>query len=160
MTDRLIVIRGYYIETKIYSGCGRVVYGAGHNAKRLVLQCINSVSSIPVEGRTKICQLKDLILTLFGLIFRPSITSNFEIQWDRYGCHLLRCLYIYICTLFKIYFFLRKEHTCFSPVQWDPVNPDVQEHWPGAIHVPPFGHDVVPWQIAVMKKTIMNIIST
>ena len=28
------------------------------------------MSSNPVEGRTKICQLKDLILTLFGLIFR------------------------------------------------------------------------------------------
>jgi hypothetical protein len=36
----------------------------------LVLQCINGVSSNPVEGRTKICQLKDLILTLFGLNFR------------------------------------------------------------------------------------------
>jgi hypothetical protein len=41
-----------------------------YKAKRLVLQCINSVSSNPVEGRTKIYQLKDLILTLFGLIFR------------------------------------------------------------------------------------------
>ena len=34
------------------------------------LQCINGVSSNPVEGKTNICQLKDLILTLFGLIFR------------------------------------------------------------------------------------------
>jgi len=32
------------------SECGRV---AEHKAKRLVLQCINGVSSIPVEGRTK-----------------------------------------------------------------------------------------------------------
>ena len=54
----------------LYSGCGRVVQGAGHKAKRLVLQCINDVSSNPVEERTKICQLKDLILTLFDLIFR------------------------------------------------------------------------------------------
>ena len=38
--------------------------------KRLMLQYINGVSSNFVEGRTKICQLKDLILTLFGLIFR------------------------------------------------------------------------------------------
>ena len=37
-----------------YSGCGRVVQGAGHKAKRLVLQCINGVSSNPVEGRTQI----------------------------------------------------------------------------------------------------------
>jgi hypothetical protein len=34
------------------------------------LQCINGVSSNPVEGRTKIWQLKNLITTLFGLIFR------------------------------------------------------------------------------------------
>ena len=44
--------------------------GAGRKAKRMVLQCINGVSSNPVEGRTKIWQLKNLILTLFGLIFR------------------------------------------------------------------------------------------
>ena len=31
---------------------------------------INGVSSNPVEGRTKIWQLKNLIPTLFGLIFR------------------------------------------------------------------------------------------
>jgi hypothetical protein len=36
----------------------------------LVLQCINVVSSNPVEERKKMCQLKDLILILFGLIFR------------------------------------------------------------------------------------------
>jgi hypothetical protein len=36
----------------------------------MVLQCINGVSSNPVKGRTKIWQLKNLILTLFGLIFR------------------------------------------------------------------------------------------
>jgi hypothetical protein len=36
----------------------------------LVLQCINGVSSNPAEGRTKIGQVKNLILTLFGLIFR------------------------------------------------------------------------------------------
>jgi hypothetical protein len=39
-------------------------------AKQLVLQCSNGVSSNPVEGRTQIWQLKNLILTLFGLIFR------------------------------------------------------------------------------------------
>ena len=52
----------------LWSGCGPVVLGAGHKAKRLVLQCINAVSSNPVEGRTKIWQLKKL--TLLGLIFR------------------------------------------------------------------------------------------
>ena len=40
----------------LYSVCGRVVQGAKHKAKRLVLQCINGTSSNPVEGRTKICQ--------------------------------------------------------------------------------------------------------
>jgi hypothetical protein len=39
-------------------------------SKRLLLQCINGVCSNPVEGRTKICQLKDLILTLFGFNFQ------------------------------------------------------------------------------------------
>ena len=38
----------------LWRGCGRVVYGAGHNAKRLVLQCINGVSSNPVKGRIQI----------------------------------------------------------------------------------------------------------
>ena len=42
------------LATFLWSGCGRVVLGAGQKAKRLVLQCINSVSSNPVEGRTKI----------------------------------------------------------------------------------------------------------
>ena len=50
-----------------------MVKGAGHKAKRLVLQCINGVSSNTVEGRTNLCQLKDLILILFGLIFRHNI---------------------------------------------------------------------------------------
>ena len=34
-----------------------MVEGAGHKAKRMVLQCINGVGSNPVEGRTKILQL-------------------------------------------------------------------------------------------------------
>jgi hypothetical protein len=38
----------------LWSGCGREVLGAGHNAKRLVLQCINGVGSNPVKGRIKI----------------------------------------------------------------------------------------------------------
>ena len=41
-----------------------------YKAKWMVLQCINGVNSNPVEGRTKIWQLQNLILTLFGLIFR------------------------------------------------------------------------------------------
>ena len=40
-----------YIYT--YKGVD-VVEGAGRKAKRMVLQCINGVSSNPVEGRTKI----------------------------------------------------------------------------------------------------------
>jgi hypothetical protein len=38
-----------------------------------VLQCINGASSNPVEGRTKICQLKGPILTLFGFNFQTYI---------------------------------------------------------------------------------------
>jgi len=37
-----------------WSGCGMVVQGGRHKAKRLVLQCINGVSSHPVKGRTQI----------------------------------------------------------------------------------------------------------
>jgi hypothetical protein len=55
---------------KLYFYIADVVEGTGHKAKRLVLQCINGASSNPIEGRPKIWQLKDLILTLFGLIFR------------------------------------------------------------------------------------------
>ena len=59
------------IETTfLWSGCRPVVQGAGHQVKRLVLQCFNAVRSNPVEGRTKIVQLKIIILTLVGLIFR------------------------------------------------------------------------------------------
>ena len=47
-----------------------MVLGAGDKAKRLVIQCINGVSTNPVKGRTTICQLKDLIITLVSLIFR------------------------------------------------------------------------------------------
>ena len=47
----------------------------GHRAKKLVLQCINGLSSNPVEGRTQICQLKEIIPTLFGLMFRHIYTS-------------------------------------------------------------------------------------
>jgi hypothetical protein len=65
-----------------------VFQGAGHKAKRLVLQCINGVSSNPVEGRTKIYHLKDLILTLFGLIFRRIYMFGL----------IFRRIYIYIYT--------------------------------------------------------------
>ena len=71
----------------LYSVCGRVVQGTGHKDKRLVLQCINGVSSNPVEGRTTICQLKDPILTLFGLIFRR--------------------IYIYICIMGGFRYFIQ-----------------------------------------------------
>ena len=77
--------------------------GAEQKAKRLVLQYINGVSSNPVEGRTKNCQLKDLILTLFGLIFRRILIFSFNLVSQvtlrssgtdiLYGYHLLRCLH-------------------------------------------------------------------
>ena len=54
----------------LWSGCGRVVWGSGQKAKRLVLQCINGVSSNPVERRTTFDSSKNLMLTLLGLIFR------------------------------------------------------------------------------------------
>ena len=36
----------------LFSRCGRVVYGARHKAKRLVLQCINGVSLNPPPPTT------------------------------------------------------------------------------------------------------------
>ena len=80
----------------LWSGCGRVVYGSGNKAKRLVLQCTNGVSSNPVERRTKFDSSKYLMLTYLGLMFRriyniyylPSIKSNFDIQWDIYSVRL------------------------------------------------------------------------
>jgi hypothetical protein len=55
----------------LYNDFFIILYNILKNAElRLLLQCINGVSSNPVEGRTKIWQLKNLILTLFGLIFR------------------------------------------------------------------------------------------
>jgi hypothetical protein len=70
--------------------------GVVHKAKRLVLQCINGASSNPVEGRTKMCQLQDLIIALFGLIFRRIYTH----------------IYIYIVTkyVYKIYL-------CVCPIE-------------------------------------------
>jgi hypothetical protein len=42
-----------------------VVEGAGRKAKRMVLQCINGVSSNPVEGRTKnLTALKSSLIKL------------------------------------------------------------------------------------------------
>ena len=66
----------------LYIGCGPVVQGAGHKANRLVMQCINGVSSNPVEGRTNICQLKDLILTLFRLIYQTYIYIYVFLKFD------------------------------------------------------------------------------
>jgi len=44
---------------------------SGHKAERLMLQCINGVSSIPVYGgEEKKCQLKNPILALCVLIFK------------------------------------------------------------------------------------------
>ena len=48
VTLRLLKLHFYGVDA---------VEGAGIKAKRLLLQCINGVSSNPVEGRTKIWQL-------------------------------------------------------------------------------------------------------
>jgi hypothetical protein len=62
----------------------------------LVLQCINDVSSNSVEGRKQICQLKDLILTLFGLIFRRHIYVNCKTPNVVYplDCHVCGSQYV------------------------------------------------------------------
>ena len=62
----------------------------------MVLQCINDVSSNSVEGRKQICQLKDLILTLFGLIFRRHIYVNCKTPNVVYplDCHVCGSQYV------------------------------------------------------------------
>ena len=85
--------------------CGRVVWGTGHKAKQLVLQCINGASSNPVEERTKICRLKDLILTLFSLIFR-----RIYIYLYREMTKVFARFYISLHILFKT--------ACFKIFSW------------------------------------------
>ena len=75
-----------------------------------MLHCINGVSSNPVEGRTNILQLNNLILTLFGLIFRriyiyiyilidlillclTPLSAIFQLY---HGEYIYRYIYIYI----------------------------------------------------------------
>ena len=65
----------------LHSGCGRVVQGAGHKAKRLVLQYINGVSSNPVEGRTKICQLKDVWFNFQTYILYSYVTCTYQVTF-------------------------------------------------------------------------------
>ena len=63
-----------------------------------MLQCINGASSNSVGGTTKIRQLKDLILTLFGVIFRCIYTCV-----CRYCCNTrfyIRFTFISIYLLF------------------------------------------------------------
>ena len=100
----------------LWSGCGRVVQGAGLKAKRLVLQCINGVSSNPVEGKTTIGQLKYLILTVWFncqtyILFSINLVSQVTLRSSGtdilYGCHLLRRLYVYIYILLHI----KKQYT-------------------------------------------------
>ena len=67
-------------------------------AKRLVLHCINGVSSNPVEGRTKNCQLKDLILTLFGWIFRRIYISQICLSMQK---PVLWFIYIYFFNILE-----------------------------------------------------------
>ena len=43
----------------LHSGCGWVVWGAGHKAKGMIPQSINGVGSNAVKGEHNICQLKN-----------------------------------------------------------------------------------------------------
>ena len=94
---------------------------------------------------------------------RNSTTVTTEIAgfdgkwWNKYPFIVATTSYSSLHTHFGNRFLIYKTYLCFSPVQWDPVNPDVQEHWPGAIHAPPFGHDVEPWHIAIIKKIWIHI---
>jgi hypothetical protein len=53
-----------------------VVEGAGHKAKRWVLQCINGVGSYPVEGRTKLARNVHWIVLYQICVFGADLKSN------------------------------------------------------------------------------------
>jgi hypothetical protein len=61
------------------------------------LQCINGVSSNPVEARTKMCRLKDLMLTLLGLIFRR---VYIYMCWEFLDLHHKHHIELFIFTFF------------------------------------------------------------
>ena len=73
-----------------------MVQGGEHKVLRLVLQCTIGVSSNPVEGRTKICQLKDIILT------------RSDGSYSRHG----PCALDYTSTFLYMFFFCLMHSTC------------------------------------------------
>jgi hypothetical protein len=72
----------------VWSGCGRVVKGAEHNAKWFILQCINGVSSNPVDMGLSACrwsyilniiiwqQSKSAIFYILNTIMKKSLYSH------------------------------------------------------------------------------------
>ena len=66
-----------------------------------MLQWINGVNSNSGEGRTNICQLKDLILTLFGLIFTHLYVCllHFILKYCLHISH--QYLFIQIAVVYK-----------------------------------------------------------
>ena len=80
-----------------------MVQGGEHKVLRLVLQCTIGVSSNPVEGRTQICQLKDIILArLYIYIYIP------DRSYSRHG----PCALDYTSTLLYMFFFYLMYSTC------------------------------------------------
>ena len=86
----------------LLSGCGRVVQGVGHKAKRLVQQCINGESSNPVEGKKKLTAQKTNSNAVWFnfqtyIIFSINILSQVTLGSSGtdilHGCHLFRCIY-------------------------------------------------------------------
>ena len=89
----------------------------------MVITCLNVhilsfISCVSCRGKNNVWQLKNLILTLLGLIFRriytiwylPSIINNFEISGTDVVCgyHLLRCSYniLYFLWLYNEFFII------------------------------------------------------
>jgi hypothetical protein len=84
--------------------------------KRMVLQCINGVSSNPIEGRTKIWQLKNLIITLFGLISRP---IYYRIKHCFLGNYLWHVGYVPKSSIaFRGFFFSLKSYVYCMSIVW------------------------------------------
>jgi hypothetical protein len=76
----------------LYSGCGRVVWGAGHKVKRLVLQCINGVSSNPVENKNLTAQRSNSNTVWFNFQTYIYILSALAAKQYRNDHQRLACL--------------------------------------------------------------------
>ena len=103
-----VTLRSLKSSIFIWSGCGRVIYGAGHNAKRLVLQCINkcefksrrrknnNLTAYKSNSNTVWFNFQTYIIFSVNLVSLVTLrSSGTDIL---YGCHLL----LDVCIIYFI----------------------------------------------------------